>query len=227
MGSALDLEAGVFHTADQCRHPVPTPMEERLVVAIVQALARGHLDDHGATRLEDAMELRQRGRVVLDVLEHVQEHRRVDTCRRQRALGQIELQERHVPREALSRLFQCAERVVRADKRRLGQPGDHLVEQEARRNSHFEDHRTGPARDPHHFTHGVGPRRHVDEMIGAGRGFVQVREVIGPARGRGAVREDPTGLAAHREGRPGPARRGRARRRREIQAGRSAHRHAR
>src|SRR5262245_22817767 len=79
MGRFQDLEIGAAQAIRQIGETITAIVQEPLVVNVVEIWPGGHLNYRYAPRLENAMDLVNSPRVVLDVLKNIEQHHGVDT----------------------------------------------------------------------------------------------------------------------------------------------------
>ena len=122
----------------------------------------------------------KRGLVVFNVLEHVQQHHRIERSIRQRAACQIELQQRHAAHGAR----QCFERrpdIVGAQDGAMGESVAQQGEHKTGGAAHFQDDgriRGEPAPQP---AHRVKPGGQVYIVVPARSAFLKRSQFVGPA----------------------------------------------
>jgi len=137
MGPEDHVEPRPIHHVAELGESVTSPVQELLVVDVVQLGARGHFDDDRSSGPEDPPYFPQGTPVILDVFEDVEHHDDVDAGVGQRAPDEVEMEERY--RDLIREALQGAIDHVGPDDEVVGQLATEIPQEKARRATDFED----------------------------------------------------------------------------------------
>ena len=173
-------------------------MVELPIIGIVQGRSCGDLDQQDTAGPQQAGHLAQRTRIVLDMLEHVQRDDRVKHSGRQRAVRDVELQERHA-RLLDSDLPQRFGRHFRTDDGCLGEGRLQVPDEIAVGAADFENALRVTLERRLQAGDRVVARGDVDRVHARRLALVQARQFVVPALEVFAVGQERHDLAGDRE----------------------------